>query len=229
VFAVSERLDDDRLDALPADRLAVAIDSLIETLRVIEEVTLPGAGYGGWVAPTGDAPHDSWRDFLVAVPDRDDERLRGWRERLRTVPIAQGVFDRAQRLLEQLVHHCPDRRGVVHGDLLAGNVLVTAVSAIRDWGNALAGDPLYDLAWLTFWAPWHPGIDARRVRRALDSRHSGVGLNERLLCCQLHIALDGMQYQAFAGHDRDLAVTAARTERHLLAGGSEVGAPNGSR
>jgi len=93
VFAVSERLDDDRLDALPADRLAVAIDSLIETLRVIEEVTLPGAGYGGWVAPTGDAPHDSWRDFLVAVPDRDDERLRGWRERLRTVPIAQGVFD----------------------------------------------------------------------------------------------------------------------------------------
>jgi hygromycin-B 4-O-kinase len=106
----------------------------------------------------------------------------------------------------------------VHGDLLAGNVLVSPrnrVGAVLDWGNSLAGDPLYDLAWLMFWAPWHPGIDPVRVRRAARSRFGAAGLEERLLCYQLHIALDGMQYQAFAGRTDDLAATAGHASSLL--------------
>lgn len=210
-FAVSERLDGQPLDALPADRMPSAIESLIDTLRELEDVALPGSGYGTWSAPTGNAPHLSWPDFLTSVPDRDWPRIHGWRDRLTAVTGAAQVFDRAQRLLEDLVHHCPDRRSVVHGDLLADNVLVTSddrISAMLDWGNSLAGDPLYDVAWLMFWAPWQPGIDRDRLRRYAESRADDADLDQRLVCYQLHIALDGMQYQAFAGRERDLLATA---------------------
>jgi hygromycin-B 4-O-kinase len=210
-FAVSERVEGDQLDAVSPDRMPLAIESLIETLRVLEDIALPGSGYGIWRAPTGDAPHQTWQDFLTSVPHRDAARIHGWRDRLASATDARKVFDRAQRLLEHLVHRCPDRRSVVHGDLLAGNVLVTTdnrISAVLDWGNALAGDPLYDLAWLMFWAPWHPGIDHDRLRQSAESRPDNVDLNERLLCYQLHIALDGMQYQAFAGLDDNLRSTA---------------------
>lgn len=217
-FAVSERLEGQPLDAVPADRMPFAIESLIDTLRILEDVALPGGGYGSWRAPTGNAPHHTWHDFLTSVPDRDSARIHGWRDRLTALTDVQPVFDRAQRLLEQLVHHCPDRRSVVHGDLLAGNVLVTTddqISAVLDWGNSLAGDPLYDVAWLMFWAPWHPGIDRDRLRRSAESRSDDVDLNERLLCYQLHIALDGMQYQAFAGLENELRSTARHTSRLL--------------
>lgn len=140
-FAVSERLDGQPLDAVPADRMPFAIESLIDTLRDLEHVALPGSGYGPWRAPTGNASHQTWHDFLTSVPHRDSARIHGWRERLTALTDASLVFDRAQRLLEDLVHHCPDRRSVVHGDLLAGNVLVTTddrISAVLDWGNSRA-------------------------------------------------------------------------------------------
>jgi len=216
VFAVSERMAGDKLDELPPDRLATALEDLIRVLIEMQEIAVPGTGYGGWRAPTGDAPHPSWQRYLTSVPDRDDDRLRGWRERLAARPDAQAVFDRAQARLEQLVEHCPDRRRLVHGDLLAGNVLVSRdnrISAVFDWGNGLVGDPLYDLAWLMFWAPWHPGIEPERVRRAAE-RFDTVAVDERLTCCQLHIAVDGMQYQAFAGGEH-LEATARHTERLL--------------
>ena len=213
-FAVSQRLHGDKLDGLPAQRLTIAVDALMQSLVVLRTVELPGRGYGIWLAPDGTAPHRSWRDFLVAVPHRDDVRLRGWRERLAAVPDAQRVFDRGQLLLEQLAHHCADERGVIHSDLLYGNVLVSQdnrISAIFDWGNSLAGDSLYDVAWLMFWAPWHPGIDVDRVRRSAWTHFGGAEFDERLTCYQLHIALAGMQYQAFAGLSDDLDATARRT------------------
>ena len=211
VFAVSERMTGDHLDALPPERMSRAISALMETLLALESVALPGDGYGGWLAPTGHASHDSWHEFLLSVPDRDDARLQGWREGLAAHPHARQMFDDAQRRLEQVVHHCPDRRQVIHGDLLAGDVLVDAddrVSGVLDWANSLAGDPLYDYAWLIFWAPWHPGLDAASVRRHATAGHGG-DLDKRLLAYQLQIALDTMQYQAFAGLADDLAATAS--------------------
>ncbi|MEP6758728.1 MAG: aminoglycoside phosphotransferase family protein [Actinomycetota bacterium] len=218
VFAVSERGEGDKLDELPPARLGRAIDSLLDSLATLEAVDLPGTGYGGWRAQSGDASSTTWRDFLTSVPDRDDDRLRGWRERLSADAAAGYMFERAQRSLEASVHACSDLRRVVHGDLLAGNVLVSTddrISAIFDWANALAGDPLYDYAWLLFWAPWHPGIDPKTIRDAAVGRFGESGLDERLFCYQLNIALDSIQYKAFAGLLDDLNDTVKHTGRLL--------------
>jgi hygromycin-B 4-O-kinase len=85
------------------------------------------------------------------------------------------------------------------------------ITAVLDWGNSLAGDPLYDIAWLMFWSPWHPGLDPTRLSEWARSRSDRADFDERLLSYQLHAALDGMQYQAFAGLDDDLDATARRT------------------
>jgi hygromycin-B 4-O-kinase len=218
-FAVSRRVDGDKFDALPPERLAVALESLVESLVVLEQVDLGGSGYGNWTAPSGDARYESWRAFLVSVSSRDDARLRGWNERLVHDRYASAVFNRAQAITERLSASCPELRSVVHSDLLHGNVLVAdddRIVAIFDWGCGLAGDPLYDLAWLMFWAPWHPGIDPDRVRRLAADQFDSRSIDDRLACYQLHIALMGMQYQAFAELDADLTATAAHTD-HLLA------------
>src|ERR1700756_4331826 len=59
---------------------------------------------------------------------------------------------------------CPERRDLVHGHLLHGNVLVNPdagrVEAVLSWKCSVRGDFLFDAAWCSFWAPWHPGIAA---------------------------------------------------------------------
>jgi hygromycin-B 4-O-kinase len=206
------------LDRLPPDRLARAIDHLLDGLTSLQAVELPGSGYGSWKAPSGNGSHVSWREFLLSMADREDVYLQGWRERLAAEPSAQDLFDRGQRSLVVLADDVPELRRVVHSDLLAGNVLVSSddrISGVFDWANALAGDPLYDLAWLMFWAPWHPGIDPAAVREAAKDRFGGPDVDARLLCYQLHVALDGIQFQAFAGRTADLEATVERTERLL--------------
>jgi aminoglycoside phosphotransferase (APT) family kinase protein len=63
-----------------------------------------------------------------------------------------------------LAEACPERRDLVHGDLLHGNVLVSPdarrVEAVLSWKCSVRGDFLFDAAWCSFWAPFHPGIAA---------------------------------------------------------------------
>ncbi len=37
------------------------------------------------------------------------------------------------------------------------------IEIVFDWGNALAGDPLYDIACIPFCIPWFPTIDRQHV------------------------------------------------------------------
>ena len=144
------------------------------------------------------------------MPDRDDERLRGWHDRLDAVPEARFVFDDAQHEIERIAANCPDERCVNHGDPLQGNILIDRrdnVSALLDWGVSVVGDPLYDLAMLLFCVPWKPEIDGDRVRAEATRRAGTVDVGERLRASMLHIGLAALQYQAFAGLPSDIAKT----------------------
>jgi aminoglycoside phosphotransferase (APT) family kinase protein len=217
-YAITRHVDGTRLNELPTERMRRAIPNLFAAMAQLREITPPGAGFGLWTAPEANAPHAHWRDVLCAVAHRDDARLAGWRDALRAHADVQRIFDAAQQAVERLAPHCPDERRLVHDDLLYGNVLVDEydrIAAVLDWGTSMVGDPLHEVAPLLFWQPWYPGIDTTQVEALARAAFPVPGYEERVAACQLHTALSGMQYQAFAGFLTDLNTTAAHTARLL--------------
>ena len=218
-FAVSRRVAGVPLDSLGPARFSAALADLFDVLDLLNEVELPGSGYGIWLGPGGDAPCHSWADYLLSLAERDDDRLRGWRDGLRRAD-ADGVFARGCEVLERLVVRCPNVRGIVHSDLLNDNVLVGAdnrVSGMLDWGCSLAGDPVYDIAWLAYCAPFVPALTEDGVTALALRRHGAADLAERMRCYGLHIGLGSMQYLAFAGDVVALTEARDRVERMLVA------------
>lgn len=219
-YAVQPRMEGHRFDELPPERFDVALDAVLRAYEALATVTLPGSGFGSWTGPSGDAPMATWAEHLTSVPRRDDDRLRGWRERLHAHSDAQAAFDASQALLERLVANCPEDRAVSHGDPLWGNILIAddgSVAAMLDWGVSTVGDPLFDLAMLIFCEPWHAGIDTDRVWASAVRRAGTRDVDERLRACMLHIGLAALQYQAFASRAEDLDKTSAFMRTTLLA------------
>jgi aminoglycoside phosphotransferase (APT) family kinase protein len=115
--------------------------------------------------PAGE-PAGTWRELVLArVEDDPGNRVHGWRAVLDADPklaaLSSAVCDRVKTLVEA----CPERRDLIHGDLLHGNVLVSPdfsqVRAVLSWKNSLRGDFLYDAAWCSVWGPvFYPGIAA---------------------------------------------------------------------
>jgi hygromycin-B 4-O-kinase len=94
------------------------------------------------------------------------------------------------------------------------------LTGIFDWGCSLAGDFIYDIAWFTFWAPWHPGLDTIDIRSRVVGHYATLGFNvpdfaERLRCYELHIALEHLAYSAAIGRTETLATLADVTRRLL--------------
>jgi hygromycin-B 4-O-kinase len=86
---------------------------------------------------------------------------------------------------------------VVHFDFGGDNLIVDAgeVTAVIDWGNGAYGDPLYDLANLTFWTPEH-GNREEYLRQAGRAR---LDFAERLLAYELHHGLLSLRFFAHMG------------------------------
>ena len=223
-FAVSERAFGVMLDELDPGAMRQVVPSVLEMLDAARMADLSATrGYGGWDATAGNAPHHTWREYVLALASAEDvptSRIAGWRRHLESSPAAIAAFRTAGEHLGELVRYCPEGRHLVHGDLLNRNVMVTngRISAVFDWGNAVYGDFVYDLAWFVQWAPEFPamrGIDWE----AEATRHYGrIGLSvphlhERLLCYRLYIALDSLIYLAFTARLEELELEAARILR----------------
>ena len=218
-YAISERAPGGFLDDLDETGMRAMLPSLFAALDAMRAANLADTtGYGIWGAD-GHAPHPTWRAALLDIAhDRPGDRIHGWRERLDASAGGSGSFDAAYERLRALSKNCPEERHLIHSDLLNFNVLVEdeRISGVIDWGCAMYGDCLYDLAWFAFWAPWYPawrGIDFAAAARQ-HYAHIGLAVPNfatRLACCQVHIGLAGMAYQAFTERWELLAVTTART------------------
>ena len=185
----------------------------LDTLR-----RLPSPAAGG---PAG------WRDWLRSgLVNRPGERVSGWAPILAGSAALSELFTAGEREFSSLLRACPEMRHMVHGDLLNRNVLVapdgSRLAAVFDWACSVWGDFLYEAAWFTFWAPWHPGLAAIDFRSVIRGHYRATGVEvprfaERLRCYELHIGLTHLAYCAFAGRDRehDLWAVARRTREIL--------------
>lgn len=218
-YAISRRAHGLFLEGLDAGAVTDARASVLGLLDAMRAADLRDTSGFGWWGAQGVGSHASWRAYLLDVArDQPGGRTSGWRARMASSPTGVEPFDRAYERLRELADALPDERHLIHSDLLHGNVLVDdgQVTAIFDWGNALYGDWLYDVAWIAFFSPWHPGLRALEVVREARARGGAGGLDlagfeERLLACSLHIGLDGQVYSASIESSGELKETARRT------------------
>ena len=217
-YAISERHFGDVLEELDAPATRAVLPSLLGMLDALRSAPISDSqGFGPWDA-TGDGIHPSWKSALLAIgTDSADRRSHGWRARLDERPSAAAVFEAAYASLTGLAPDLPETRHVIHGDLLNRNVLVEndQISAVLDWGSAMYGDFLFDVAWFDFWSAWHRQLqEVGVVQAALDHLESaGVDLPQRdarLFACNLFVGLDGISYLAWRGWDEPLDWTTRR-------------------
>ena len=217
-YAVSERMPGSYIDQSDEAQMRALLPALFAALDAMRLADLsPTAGFGG-LDGAGNAPCASWQEVLLGVADDSPgDRIGGWRAKLAASPVGSAPFDRAYDRLQALSADLPNERHLIHNDLLHFNVLVEGdrITGVLDWGCAMAGDFLYDLAWFCFWQPWYRAWRSIDFAAAARRHYAAIGLHvpgfdRRLLCYQLHIGLAGMAYQAFAGHQNDLVETAQR-------------------
>jgi hygromycin-B 4-O-kinase len=220
-YAIAERASGTYLDTLDGEQLARALPSLFSALECMRQADISGTrGYGVWDA-NGNAAQPTWRDALLAIGSgAASPRTAGWRGRLEQSPTGSAPFETALRKLRELVNEMPDARHLVHADLLNYNVLVEGerVSAVLDWGSAMYGDWVFDIAWFAFWQPWYPAWASIDFEREARLHFQRVGLDvpdfaSRMRCCEIAIGLDNQAYCAFKGESRwpQLEAVARRT------------------
>jgi hygromycin-B 4-O-kinase len=216
-YAISTRVYGVPLEHLSAKEWLNVVPSLVSALEVMRLADVSAtSGFGSW-GSDGNALQPTWSAHLSAVNnDTPQQRTHGWRERLAQSPEGEKAFVWGVELLEQVVRDSVPR-SLVHCDLMNRNVFVNAgrISGVFDWGCALYGDHLYDLAWFEFWSPWYPELDIGFLRRELEQRWVDVGytpndVDSRLLTCYLHIGLDHLGYNAYLGDWDALIATAER-------------------
>jgi hygromycin-B 4-O-kinase len=217
--ALSERHTGCFLETLDGSSLHRLMPALLRALDALRLLPVP-PGAGCCWRPDGSTDPTGWREWLLGgLVDSPGERVSGWRARLAEMPDIDALFVAGEQALNVVLDACPEVRHVLHLDLLNRNVLVaedgTSLEAIFDWGCLSYGDFLYEVAWFTFWAPWHAGLAAIDMRAVIRDHLSAVAVDvpsfdERLRCYELHIGLTHLAYCAFVQREADLGAVAGR-------------------
>ncbi|MFC5264811.1 phosphotransferase [Kribbella qitaiheensis] len=210
-YAISVRHHGRFLEDTPVERADAVAPTLTRLLVALYRVPSPPGALVMW-HPAG-APARSWRELVLArlvdgrAPLDGDPKLAA---------LSAAVCDRVRTL----VAACPERRDLIHGDLLHGNVLVSPdcrrVQAVISWKCSLRGDFLYDAAWCSVWGPvFYPGIAATAPLSGL-LQDPGLRADESALvdaairhhCYELQIGLTHLGWSIWTWDQEHLTATA---------------------
>ncbi len=228
-FAITPFVEGQMIDHFSAAEMQSSIPALMSLLNALREVDgSQTRGYGGFGAD-GNGTILSWHDYLLNMTaDTPESRLQGWKEHLAKNQEAEQLYWQGRQRLVELVPLCPEDRHLIHNDLLHFNLIMrdNHVAAVIDWGCALWGDFLYDLAMFTTWQFYYPAM--AEIHFAEEARRSFTAKNvplphfyERLQCYQIHLLLDSLAYNAWKVDPVNLKIAAGRLKEILAGPGSD--------
>jgi len=228
-YAISQRSRGRFLEAVVPGEAEVAGPTLVRLLRALRAVPAPAAAAVDWHGGV-DGDGSTWEDWLLdGLVEDPAKRVSGWRATINADPDLDRLFRACEDRVRSLAASCPERRDLVHGDLLHANVLLvedaSRVSAVFSWKCSVRGDFLFDVAWCTFWGAWHPGIEAVDVwARVLadpsldDDPEALVDAAERHHCYELQIGASHLGWCAWTGNENELRRVATHTAQLLERG-----------
>jgi hygromycin-B 4-O-kinase len=198
-YAISERAAGRTLNEFSRPAQRAVLPALLDTLDAVSRSdTRASDGYGDWDSD-GQGRFASWHAYLASIVDNHmDGYYQNWHHLFDDSFLERDLYEAVTHQMLQLAPACPEERALVHNDFHFENIVADGqqVTAVVDWANALYGDPLYDVAWLT-WQAAHPGWwydDGAEILRARygASPHYAT----RIACYQCHIGLDHLRYYA---------------------------------
>ena len=218
-YAVSVRHHGSYLEAVRPDQSDTSAPMLTRLFEALFRVpSRPDLLVGWhWQPPK---PDMGWRDWLLAGLVHDANRdITRWQAKLTSDPALGRLFRAAESRIRELAPDCPERRDLVHSDLLHGNVLVSEdaeqVNAVFSWKCSVRGDFLYDVAWCTFWGGIHAGIAAADPWGAAMSSDMLAAHPDALIdaaarhhCYELQIGASHLGWNVWVGDEAALAETA---------------------
>ncbi len=181
-------------DLNPQEQIDV-VPSVLDFMDRLSVVDIPNNAGCGRFDASGRARFSSWQAFISAV---GNEELYAWRQHMPT-PIDLHAVDSAVDMLRTNADCLRlERACLLHGDIGSYNLLADGVqiSGAIDWGLALYGDPLYDMANVLFWNEdkLQPLVAAIKNRFAADD-HSKT----KLQCYMIRIGLEEIYNTAVLG------------------------------
>ncbi|WP_420630557.1 phosphotransferase family protein [Candidatus Leptofilum sp.] len=226
-YAISERHDGRFIETTAASEGNAVGTALATLLAALRAVPTSKSDRVVWYDQSESA-NISWHTWLLnGLKDNSGDVVSGWRAKLAEQPEIDNLFKRCEAQIHELLPACPERRDLVHGDLLHQNVLVSEdggeVTAVFSWKCSALGDFLYDVAWCTFWSDWHPGIAATNIwQRTMTAPDlTPADLENAALrhhCYELQIGASHLGWNAWTGNQKDLEAVAHALERTLSNG-----------
>jgi aminoglycoside phosphotransferase (APT) family kinase protein len=226
-YAISERHYGRFIETTSANEGSAVGNTLKTLLAGLRSVDTSEDDAVVWFNPEK-SPETTWHSWLTAgLMDNPDTHVSGWRVKLAENPVIDNLFKTCEGRIHELLPVCPERRDLIHGDLLHQNVLVSndasKVTAIFSWKCSAYGDFLYDVAWCTFWKDWYPGIAAsdiwNRTLAAQDlSEADLVDASLRHHCYELQIGASHLGWNTWTGNQNALEAVAHVLERKLANG-----------
>lgn len=202
-FAISRRVPGVTLDQLPPAEIKALMPAVLDGMDAIHSVDISQFKGYGIFNEQGRGLFPDWRSSLLTVSQEEEDwdYFGKWHHLFEDTFLERDLFEALFRKMNELLAFCPTQeRWLVQNGLTMRNILAHdgKLTGIVDWIDAQYGDFVRDIAVLDFWLPfWN-------MRDVCLSRYQQRGLeipnyNERLLCYQCHLCLDGLRFYAKQG------------------------------
>src|SRR3954468_2104233 len=188
-YGISERVPGQQIDDLDAAGMRRILPSLFAAMDAMRDADLSGThGWGLWHGD-GNAEFQTWSEFLL--------RTEKERDLVASHDVGLDGFDAAMGRMRELLAFGPERRHLVHDDLLYHNVFHDDRGVILlDWGASIYGDFVHDAALLTFWWAYYAKWGSIDIDALVREHYAGVPhFAERLRLCEMDIAASHIPFQ----------------------------------